>query len=173
MNFDSALFQSIYGLARQSSALDILGIFLAKYLGYFLMVGFLIALIFERNWKSRFYNFSLAALSAILARGIFTELIRFLYFRPRPGLVLTIEPLIEATSAAGLPSGHAAVFFALGTAVFYLSRKWGIIFLIGATLISLARVYVGVHWPLDILAGAIVGLASAFLVKLFLPKPQT
>lgn len=158
---DQSIFQKINGLAGQSALLDILGIFLAQYLAYFLMVGFLIGLIFVRNWKTRFYQFALVALSVIIARGLIAELIRFLYYRPRPYLVFPIEALVQPSSAASLPSGHAAVFFALGVAVFYLNKKWGLFILISALAMGLARIFIGVHWPSDILWGAIVGVFGA------------
>lgn len=170
MSFNQLIFQSINGLSGKHSSLDLLGVFLAQYLAYFLIVGCLSALIFIRDWRLKFYTFSLVALSVILARGILTELIRFIYYRARPFLVLPINPLIAVDNSAGFPSGHAAVFFALAAAVFYLNRKWGIVLLISAAVMGLARVFVGVHWPLDILGGAVVGLLSAVIAHQIMPE---
>ena len=116
--------------------------------------------------------FSLSAISVILARGIIVEIIRFFYDRPRPFEALGIEPLILNNGAPSSPSGHAAFFFALALAVFFTNKKWGYWFFAGALLIGIARIFIGIHWPLDILAGAAVGLISAFLIKKILSSPE-
>jgi len=173
MSLDISFFNAISGLAGKSSLLDFLGIFFASYLGYFLILVFIIFLVLERTWQKRFYQFALGALSVILARGLVVEIIRFFYHRPRPGVVLSIETLIDTPEAFSFPSGHAAVFFALAMAVYYMNKRLGLWFLIGAALISLARVLVGVHWSSDVLGGAIFGILSAVLAKKLLAKKAT
>ncbi|HEY4475876.1 MAG TPA: phosphatase PAP2 family protein [Candidatus Paceibacterota bacterium] len=170
MSVDSAVFQAIFGLAHRVPIFDFLGVFFARYLPYLLIAGFLIGIFFERGWKLRFHAFASGVLSVILSNGIIVELIRFLYYRPRPALVLAIEPLIATPVVSSFPSGHAAAFFALAVTVFFLSRRLGIWFLAVAALVAVARVFVGVHWPFDIIAGALVGVASALAVNKILPK---
>jgi undecaprenyl-diphosphatase len=169
-NIDVLIFNFIRNLSGKWWLFDWLGIFFAEYLGYFLILAAAFLLLKERNWKQRIYFFSLAILPVILSRGIITEAIRFFYERPRPFLFFDIQPLIDHASTGSFPSGHAAAFFALALAVFYLNRQWGRRFLALVLLMGLARIFVGVHWPLDILAGAIIGLLSAFLIKQILPK---
>lgn len=147
--------------------LDWLMIFLAEYSGYFLIFGALYLIFFRPGeWKVRCQQFLYAVLSLVLSRGIFAEIIRFFYNRPRPFLVLDIQPLFNHEATAALPSGHAAFFFALALSVFYfVDRPWGWRFIGAALLISLARVASGVHWPLDILAGVAVAFISVWLVR--------
>lgn len=200
MIFDTAIFNFINGFSNKWWPLDWLGVFLADYLGYFLVVIAILFLIKGKGRRQQVYFFSLATLSVILSRGLITELIRFFYDRPRPFLVLEIQPLINHAAISSFPSGHAAAFFALALAIFYFFRqdlaegavpegesrlRWGARlwrqnksnpgwwFFIGAVLMGLARVFVGVHWPTDIIAGAIIGLISAFAVNklLFIFKP--
>ena len=92
------------------------------------------------------------------------ELIRFFWERPRPFVENNITPLIEHAASASFPSGHAAFFFALGAIVYFYNKKAGILFLLGAAILSSARVFAFLHWPSDILAGAVIGITSAFLV---------
>jgi len=172
MTIDQIIFRLINGLAGKWWPFDWLGIFFAEYLGYFIVLIAIFIFIKERNWRQRIYFFALAGLSVILARGLITEIIRFFYERPRPFLTLQIQPLIEHNLTSSFPSGNAAAFFALGLAIFYFNRKWGWRCLILALLIGATRIFTGVHWPSDILAGAIIGLVSAFLVKKFLPQPE-
>ncbi|MEK7162992.1 MAG: phosphatase PAP2 family protein [Patescibacteria group bacterium] len=162
---DIYFFNIINSFAGRWWALDWLGIFLANYLGYFLVAIAILILIKEKDRRRQIYFFSLVMLSVIISRGIITEIIRFFYYRPRPFLVLEIKPLISHISTASFPSGHAAAFFALALAVFYFNKKVGWWFLISAVFMGLARIFVGVHWPSDILAGMIVGLGSVWLVR--------
>lgn len=170
MSIDASFFQAIFGLAHQSAPLDFFGVFFAQYLPYILMLVFLLWLFFERDWRRRFYNFALTALAVIAARGLLVELFRFIYFRSRPELMLSIAPLIGTPDAPAFPSGHAATFFALAAAVYLVKKRTGIWFLAAAALISLGRVFVGVHWPSDVLAGALIGILSALAVYSILPK---
>jgi len=169
-NFNQALFQAIYGFARKNFFLDVLGIFLAQYLPYLLVLGFLILVFYyARSYKMRFLVFVDGALAVILARGILTEVIRFFYHHARPFDVFGFTPLV-GESGSSFPSGHAAFLFALALVVFYYNRKMGIWYLVLALVNGLARVYTGVHWPMDILGGAIIGLASGFFTH-WLVKP--
>ena len=63
-----------------------------------------------------------------------------------------------------MPSGHATFAGALAMAVFLLKKKLSIIFIIGALLIGLARIIAGVHWPVDIVAGYLVGALVSVLI---------
>ncbi len=171
MNLDNFIFQIIHSLADRWWLFNWLGIFLAEYLPYLMVVFAIFILIGEKNWRQRVYFFALAGLSVILSRGIITEIIRFFYYRPRPFLVLQIQSLLGNSDIAGsFPSGHATAYFALALAVFYFDKKWGWRFLIAAILMGIARIFVGVHWPSDILVGALIGLATAFIIKSILPK---
>lgn len=172
LDLDISLFQIINNLAGKWWLLDWLGIFFANYLGYLLVFMAFCFLLKQKNWRQKIYFFSLATLSVILARGLITELIRFFYYRPRPFLVLKIQPLINHDLSGSFPSGHAAAFFALALAIFYLNKKWGWWFLGTAFLMGLARIFVGLHWPLDILTGILIGILSVFVVKKLLPSPN-
>ncbi len=170
MLFDTTLFQALNRWAGKAASLDFVGIFLARYLAYFLIIAFVFFLFLERNWKVRLYEFLVAALAIIFSRGIFTEALRFFFYRSRPPAVLNINALIPLPDSASFPSGHAAVFFALAATLFFLRRRWGWWFLAGAIAMGAARVFTGVHWPSDILGGAVVGILSAALARKLLPE---
>lgn len=163
MNADLYLFNLINGFAGKWPLLDAFGVFFAKYCEYFLWLVLLLFLVFSfiKYWKMVL----LAFVSAGISRFILAEIIRWLWFRPRPFVAENFIPLITKSAAeASFPSGHASFYFALSTIVYFYNKKAGILFFIASFLIALSRIFVGVHWPSDILAGAILGVATAWII---------
>ena len=169
---DYFLFQQLNQLATQFFWLDTLGIFFAKYFGYILIISvFFVPLFYKKaGWKLVLQAFS----AAILARFGIVELIRWFWSRPRPFVENNVNLLIEKVNQGAFPSGHAAFYFALSTVIFLYYKKvypaskfWcgaGIGLFVASFLICLGRVFCGVHWPSDILAGALVGVFSGWLI---------
>jgi len=176
MNFDYFLFQKINNLANQSVLMDKIGIFFAQYLIYFLVLltlGFVIySLRRNKNWKLLWQSL----LTVVLSRLVITELIRFFWHRPRPFLVESVHQLTAHTPSGSFPSGHLAFLFALAAVIYFNSksvpsgRQVGWLLFAGGFLVGLGRIFVGVHYPLDILAGIFIGFLSAWLVKKFIIK---
>lgn len=160
---DRYIFSLIHDLSGRNFFLDILAIFFANYLAYILAVAALFLVFGENGYKHKLIFFSEAALAIILSRGIITEVIRFFYYNPRPFELLKFTPLIPE-SGGSFPSGHAAFFFALSLIIFYWRKNWGVICLSLSFLMGLARIFAGVHWPSDILSGAVIGLLSAMFI---------
>lgn len=93
-----------------------------------------------------------ADLLAIVLKGVFD--------RERPYEVIPeADPLLRWDVAGSLPSGHAATSVAGALILAYLIGRGGPWLALLAVAIGFSRVYVGVHYPLDVLAGALVGLA--------------
>jgi len=101
--------------------------------------------------------------SLLLANAL-VKLVNLLYFRPRPFSVHEVNLLFYRPSDSSLPSNPAAVGFSLAVAVWLTHRKVGGAMLFLATLWSAARIYCGVHYPLDIVAGAAIGAFAAYLI---------
>ncbi|MCD6500897.1 phosphatase PAP2 family protein [bacterium] len=141
---------------------DVFFIFFAEYLAYFLgAASFLFLLVnFKKYWPMVVKGLA----AGLLARFGIVEVIRFFWHRTRPFLETGINLLVAKINQPAFPSGHAAFFFALSFIVFLYNKKAGLLFFIGSFLICLGRVIVGLHWPTDILGGAVVGLFSAWLV---------
>lgn len=163
---DQSIFLFIHGLAEKNRFLDWLGILLADYLAYVLILAAIYLIFSQKEWRRRYQTLSFIILTLVLSRGLLTEIIRYFYYRPRPFMVFDFTPLVNHDTAAAFPSGHAAIYFALAICVFYLiNRTWGWRFLVAALLMGGARIFVGVHWPLDILGGLLVALISFLVVK--------
>lgn len=171
MNIDTSLFTFLNSFAGKSHLSDSIISFVGDKISYLLILVFLIFVLRFASEKKK--AFLTAVVSTVISRGIVTELIRFLYHRPRPFSVMNVNQLIYEKNWS-FPSGHAAFFFALATAVYFYNKKWGVFFFIATFFLSIGRVIGGVHYPSDILGGAIIGIATAYLVKRYIFKsPKT
>ncbi len=150
--------------------------FIIRFFGnYFswILIFLLLLFVLLRDRKARFYIALEAGGASVLSRFVFTEIIRHFYNKPRPfEIIQTLQKLIEQTPGGSFPSGHAAFFFAIAGTIFIYDHKWGTIFFIGALLMGVARVYAGIHWPIDIIGGAALGFASSLIINFFARKYQ-
>ncbi len=164
---DHSIFKFINGFAFKWVWLDMLGIFLSKYLIYLgAIILILFLLRFQKNWKM----VVIALASGLVARFLITDAIRTLRPRLRPFNINDINLLIDRVNQNSFPSGHASFGFAVATVVYLWNKKWGLVFFGAAVLISIARVFAGVHWPADIIAGAGVGIFSGWLINKLIKK---
>ncbi len=81
--------------------------------------------------------------------------------RMRPYDLLGYDILVPRLHDFSFPSGHTAASFAAATAIYTLNKKWGMVAYIFATLMGFSRLYLGVHFPTDVLAGAFTGWVAA------------
>lgn len=162
---DYLIFQYLYQFSGLSLFFDSLVIFLAKDLGYFLLAFLAVFLI--KSFKKYWQVFSLAILAGGVGR-IITEVFRLFWYKPRPFLFQEIKPLFWHWATSSFPSGHASFFFGLSFFIYFFNRRIGLLFLGVSFLIALSRVIAGLHWPSDILGGALLGFLVAFLLRKFL-----
>ncbi len=171
---NNQIFYFFYNLAHQSVFFDQAVVFLAVYFPYVvvLLAGLFLLIHheiltslnpfkeFAKKWKvflSVFYSCVLAVISFEIFKSIFQT--------ARPFKALTdVNPLFLADGYA-FPSGHTAFFFTLAFAIFFHHKKAGYYFMFFALLIGLARIIAGVHFPIDILGGFVLGSAIAYLLK--------
>jgi len=165
-----SLAQWLFGLAHRAAPLDAVLIFFASALPYLLGIGFFIFLAGIKKRRERLLLFFETLLILLLSRGIITEGIRFFYHSPRPFETWQATPLVSETLGNSFPSGHGVFFFALAMSLFFYHRKWGIWYFVLAALMGIARIAAGVHWPIDIIGGALIGIVSAFLIHILFKK---
>ncbi len=169
---DYYLFQQINQFAGRWTCLDNLSIFFAEYSGYFLILLLFIFLLLKSKKK---YSVMIleTILAGILSRIVISNIIRAIYYRPRPFIAHQVNLLLEHGAEGSFPSGHAAFFFAISTIVYFFNKKAGIFFLVISFLMGIARVFVGIHYPRDILAGIFIGVISAWLINKYLKEVIT
>lgn len=161
MTLDTQIFYLLNNLAGQSPFFDGVIVFLASYLAYILVALFLALLFFSQyQRREKLQILLITGVATLIARFGITEIIRFFYHRPRPFLTLQVHQLLPETSWS-FPSGHATFFFALSTVVYLYNKKWGTRFFVATVLMTVSRVIAGIHYPSDIIGGAVIGVVVA------------
>lgn len=103
-------------------------------------------------------------LIALIINHVMTNMVlKDLFARPRPYMVSSeIVPLIRRLSSYSFPSGHTSSSFAAALVMHrMLPKKAGIPALVFAAMIGFSRMYVGVHYPTDVLGGIAIGIISS------------
>jgi undecaprenyl-diphosphatase len=119
-------------------------------------IGIALALTLLRRRPSIFFTVvAAAALADILA-----EAGKAIFHRHRP----YVHQIGPPSSTYSFPSGHAATSFACATVLSAFVPRLRVPFFVLATLIALSRVYNGLHYPTDVLAGALLGVLTALLL---------
>lgn len=117
-----------------------------------------------------------AAVAAALSAGVallIAQVVARVVDRPRPFVSEAGAVHLFGHHAAdpGFPSDHATAAFAIGVALLLRKRAWGGVVLVLATVLAAGRVAMGVHFPSDVAAGALLGAAVA--VGLHRPRVRT
>jgi len=110
-------------------------------------------------------------ISMIIGLAVTNIVIKNWVARIRPyELIEGLERIIEAQKDFSFPSGHSTNSFACAWVVFRMTeKKYGVPALVLAILIALSRLYVGVHYPTDVLAGAAIGIVCAICALRIVP----
>lgn len=176
MNY--SIFFSLYSLAHQSMFLDGLIIFCARYLIYISII-FVLIFIIRKNSNQLFdlrqpfreiklkFNKLVFIFSSVIASWIVTSILKDIFKYPRPFIIFAdnVKPLLMHGGLDSFPSGHATFFGALVVSTFFVNKKLGYICLIAAFLVGSSRVIAGIHFPIDILVGYILGALFALVFK--------
>jgi|SRR5215211_1729880 len=106
-----------------------------------------------------------AGFSALLALAA-AHLITDLWARPRPYAAHPADAhlFVAPSHDPSFPSDHATAAFAIAVAILLRHRKGGIVALVLAVLVAVSRVVVGVHYPSDVLGGALLGTLAALVL---------
>ena len=102
---------------------------------------------------------------AVVVSWTFAEGAKFLFDRARPYISDTeIAPLIKTPSSSSFPSGHSATAAAGAITLSAVYPSFAPALILSSILVALSRVYLGVHYPFDVLAGILIGTATAIAV---------
>lgn len=161
LNF--AMFHLINQYAGMNLFLDTTMVLIAKYMPLLVVAGMLILWI-SRGRKTR--DIVLYGFYAALIGLIINYLIGFVYYHPRPFVIPTGTLLFSYPPDSSFPSDHSTIIFSIALMLAYFKRTRipGFIFLVLGLIGGTARVFAGVHFPLDIVGSLLVSGISVFIV---------
>jgi undecaprenyl-diphosphatase len=167
-----AVFYFFHNFAGKNIWLDFAGIFLANYMIFLVIALIAWYYVWGKTPEEKTRNKMLAimaGISGIISRLVVGEAFKAWYFHPRPFIVLGTSHLIPE-SGNSFPSGHTIFLFGVSTTVYMYNKPLGIALLIISALVGIARIYTGVHWPGDILGGAVMGVIIGWATYAYLRK---
>lgn len=146
--------------------LDIMMLWLSDSVPY-AAVSIMIILWFSgRDGQQRFirrYSALYALFSTVTALTI-NFLIHLFYYHPRPFVAHHVQQLVPHTADSSFVSDHAVVVFALAWILMLRKEKLGAPVLILAVMVAISRIYLGVHYPLDVIGSAVIALFTGVLL---------
>lgn len=169
LSFDQSLFLSINHLPH-TSLTNTLGLLLSG-VGTAGILWFLLGLfLFFREEKKDRWFFAPLFLAGALSWSIVEVVLKPLVARSRPALELgTIIVGSSMNDSYSFPSGHATIAFAMAVVLSKKEPKWRWMFYVLAVLISLSRILLGKHYPLDVIVGGFLGWCMGYF-SLWLAK---
>lgn len=159
MSLDIYLFHLINNLPLYWSGWGIIGIFASEVVVWLMLLWYVASFVWGKRGGVR--EFLAAAVGGAMVY-LTNTLISLWWWRPRPFIDEAIRPLIDKPFIdKSFPSDHAAIAFFLAYLITARHHSWWWVYFIAAA-VALGRVVVGVHYPLDILVGAGIGVIFGF-----------
>ncbi|MEK7588935.1 MAG: phosphatase PAP2 family protein [Patescibacteria group bacterium] len=175
---NNKIFYFFHSFAHQSTFNDGLIVFFAETLPYFVIVFAVLFVLLHHDvvrskkpfalLKQKWQEIIFVFLSSVIA-WVLAYILKSIFMTPRPFLALSEVTPLWIEGGYAFPSGHSTAFMALAVSIFLCHKKVGYAFIGFAILIGIARIMAGVHFPIDILGGFILGAGVAYTIK-FLQK---
>lgn len=162
---DFQIFQTINHLAVTESFLNPLMKFLSQDAEYLFFLAIIIYWFIRTKANRRMVAEGI--ISACVALGL-NALIGIFFYRDRPFVHHHVIKLISHVANASFPSDHATGAFVIATSIWIWRKRDGWIWLLIAAGIALSRVWTGVHYPSDVVAGMLIGIMTALLIHVLM-----
>lgn len=168
MDIDLKIFKTIYSLSSASKFFDACIRFISGPFSYVVLPALFLVYVCTFA-KNKMYFFALTTLSAISA-WLIANMLKMAVMRLRP--FESLSQIIPLTRPDGysFPSQHSTVFATLTVIAFHLDVRFGYVMLFLTLLIGFSRIVAGVHYPLDVIAGFILGGIVGYSFVFFFKK---
>jgi undecaprenyl-diphosphatase len=164
---DYKWFMFINKIVSSYPLIDNFMIFFAEYVQYAFVI--LLIMLWWRNKKTdRIIVFQV--LVAFSLSYSVNRLIELFMYRERPFISHDIVQLVEHTANSSFPSDHASSAISIAVTLMLVTLRYRYVWFMFAILITFSRVWVGVHYPFDVVAGALNGILIALATHLFIMK---
>lgn len=174
---NNQIFFILYSLSHKSVFFDKLAVFITDPLIYIMIFVVSIYFLIDINDLHRRIDFNFikekikifipVLITGILSWGM-ADLLKSIFKIDRPFVKFSQVVTLVPESGFSFPSLHATLITALAFAVYFKKKRFGYVCLFIALIIGISRVVVGVHYPLDVISGFILGFLVAFLVHEFM-----
>ncbi|WP_209124147.1 undecaprenyl-diphosphatase [Alkalihalobacillus sp. BA299] len=158
---DYKLFRAINQLTGRYSLLDMLMILISNKVRY-VFIFVLISMLFQ-NYSHK--KVALSAITSIVLSLFINSAIRLVYFKPRPFVKHRVGILIPSKTDSSFPSKHTLLVFAISTSIFLRERVLGSIMMGLSVLTGFSRIWVGHHFPSDIIGSAFISIFTSSVIN--------
>jgi undecaprenyl-diphosphatase len=158
---DLTLFKLINRLAGHSKVADLLMIFISNRIRYAYILITLLFLL-KKHFKKRI---AIETGGSVLLSFLLHMLIKLFYYKPRPFKKRRVGILIPSKIDSTFPSKHTILAFAASVSVLLFNRTLGAFMLGLSALTGFSRVWVGHHYPSDIIGSAFLGALSSIVMR--------
>ncbi|CEH31473.1 bacitracin ABC transporter permease [Aneurinibacillus migulanus] len=166
--FNIDAFRLINDLGKQYPYLNPVIVFLAEYMLYFVCLS-IVVYWFTRTNKNRMMV--IQAVIAFILAEILGKMAGQFHSHYQPFAVLPhVNQLIEHDIDNSFPSDHTILFFSVCISFWLVRKKGGGLWLMLPCCVAISRIWVGVHYPIDVITGALLGVISALFVYWLVPK---
>ncbi len=176
---NNIVFAYIHAFSFRYTSLDTTIIFFADLFPFVFCLGIFLFILVHKDrdaapltWyaiRRKMIEIGSIICTGLLSWGI-VMLLKVIFGEARPFITdTTLQTLITISGIHdSFPSGHATIFAGLAVSLYIYHKPIGYVFMFGALLIGLARIASGIHYPIDILAGYVLGGSIAYSVYYFL-----
>lgn len=157
---DYQLFRRIIRLAGYNPSLDKTMIFISNNARY--VFAFLLIFMWFRDRSNK--KVTINAINSLVFSMFIHFLFKLFYFKPRPFVNHRVGILIPSKTDTSFPSKHTLLTFAVSTSIFLQKRILGVIMWVLSGLTGFSRIWVGHHYPSDIIGSAVIGTTISFII---------
>lgn len=164
MDINQTIFKVINGFAHQNIVLDKLMIFMTQYAPDIFMIalaGIYIIGLVKKNSKMR--GLTVDTFIIIIINLFLGYIIGVIWYVPRPFVNNKVNLLLPHTVDASFPSDHAMGTMSIAVGINMYYKIYGGLLIILSILVGISRVYVGHHYPSDVLGGYVIVFMTSFL----------